>query len=82
MTLRLSTVSPVNMMVSVIQYYNNEAAKTDADRLLLVVINAATGFHTASSKALVLGLGERKRRDKTEVYYIRVSIPFYCCESF
>lgn len=55
------------------------AAKTDGDRLLLVVINVATGFHTASSKALVLGLGERKRRDKTEVYYIRVSIPFPAC---
>lgn len=80
MMLRLSTVSPVNMMVSVIQYYNVfYGSKTYADPLLLVVIHAASGFHTASSKALVLGLGERRKRDKTEVYYIRVSIPSHSC---
>lgn len=52
---------------------------TDADRLASVVINTGPGFHTASSKALVLGLGERRKRDKTEVYYIHVPIPSHYC---
>lgn len=67
------------MMVIVIQYYNIHGSMTYADRLLLVVINTALSFHTASSRALILGLGERKKSDKTEVYYIHVTTPSHCC---
>jgi nucleoside-diphosphate-sugar epimerase len=44
-------------------------------RCCLVVIGAASGFHAASARALVLGLGDRKgsKRNKREVHYIHTS---------
>lgn len=51
---------------------------TDADRLASVVINTGPGFYPALSKALILGLGDRRKREKTEVYYIHVPIPSHC----
>jgi len=38
-----------------------------------VVIHTASGFHTASAKALILGLAERKRQTGKDVYYIHTS---------
>ena len=41
-----------------------------------VVIHTASGFHTASAKALILGLGERKKETGNKVHYIHVVGPF------
>ncbi|KAE8444805.1 hypothetical protein EG329_014265 [Mollisiaceae sp. DMI_Dod_QoI] len=38
-----------------------------------VVIHAASGFHTLSARALVLGLAQRKKKTGKEVYYIHTS---------
>ncbi|TVY27824.1 Uncharacterized protein LHYA1_G003089 [Lachnellula hyalina] len=38
-----------------------------------VVIHTASGFHTASAKALILGLGERKKASGKEVHFIHTS---------
>lgn len=40
--------------------------------LWLVVINTATSFHTGAAKALVLGLGQRRKTTGKEVYYFHV----------
>jgi hypothetical protein len=40
---------------------------------LVVVIHAASGFHTLSARALILGLAQRKQDTGKEVYYIHVS---------
>jgi hypothetical protein len=39
----------------------------------IVVIHTASGFHTGAAKALVLGLGQRKKATGQEVYYFHVS---------
>jgi hypothetical protein len=41
--------------------------------LRLVVINTASGFHTRAAKALVLGLGQRRKATGLEVHYFHVS---------
>lgn len=38
-----------------------------------VVIHTASGFHTASAKALIEGLGDRKRDTGKDVYYLHTS---------
>ncbi|TVY56105.1 Uncharacterized protein LCER1_G001958 [Lachnellula cervina] len=38
-----------------------------------VVIHTASGYHTASAKALILGLGERKKATGKEVHFIQTS---------
>jgi hypothetical protein len=40
--------------------------------LHLVVIHAASGFHTLSARALILGLAQRKKQTGREVHYIHV----------
>ena len=40
-----------------------------------VIINTALGYHEASAKAMILGLGRRKRRVEKDTYYIHV-----CCQ--
>jgi hypothetical protein len=42
--------------------------------LILVVIHAASGFHTLSARALILGLAKRKEKTGREVHYIHVSL--------
>lgn len=37
-----------------------------------VVINAASGFHPGAAKALVLGLGQRRKATGKPVYYFHV----------
>ena len=44
-----------------------------------VVIHTADGFHTASAKALILGLGDRKKLTGNTVHYIHVSVPSLHC---
>ena len=39
-----------------------------------VVINTASTFHTASAKAMIVGLGERKKQTKQAVHFIHVSL--------
>jgi len=41
--------------------------------LRLVVINTASGFHKGAAKALVLGLGQRRKATGQEVHYFHVS---------
>jgi hypothetical protein len=41
--------------------------------LRLVVINTASGFHTGAAKALLLGLGQRRKATGQEVHYFHVS---------
>jgi hypothetical protein len=43
--------------------------------VLIVIINAATGYHGASAKALILGLGSRKKRTGRDTYLIHVRTP-------
>ncbi|KFZ14309.1 hypothetical protein V501_03296 [Pseudogymnoascus sp. VKM F-4519 (FW-2642)] len=38
-----------------------------------VVIHCASGFHTLSARALILGLAQRKKQTGNEVYYIHTS---------
>ncbi|OCK84964.1 hypothetical protein K432DRAFT_431910 [Lepidopterella palustris CBS 459.81] len=38
-----------------------------------IVIHTASGFHSGSAKALILGLGERKRSTGKDIYYIHSS---------
>lgn len=38
-----------------------------------IVIHTATGFHTGSAKALILGLGDRKKNTGNSVHYIHTS---------
>lgn len=38
----------------------------------IVVINTASAFHTNGAKALLLGLGDRKKETGKEVFYIHV----------
>ncbi|RFU29850.1 hypothetical protein B7463_g6514, partial [Scytalidium lignicola] len=38
-----------------------------------VVIHTASGFHTESARSLILGLAERKKQTRNEVYYIHTS---------
>jgi uncharacterized protein YbjT (DUF2867 family) len=38
-----------------------------------IVINTADSFHPPSAKALILGLGERKKQTGGKVYFIHVS---------
>ena len=38
-----------------------------------VVINTASSWHTAAAEALILGLGDRKKKTGEEVYYIHTS---------
>jgi hypothetical protein len=45
---------------------------------ITVVIHTASGFHTASARALILGLGERKKETGNKVHYIHVLTPFHC----
>lgn len=62
---------PVNMMVS----HSNDQEQQKL-MLLPVVIHTASGYHTASAKALILGLGERKKATGKEVHFIQVSCSF------
>ena len=38
----------------------------------VVVIHAASGFHTLSARALILGLAQRRKQTGKEVHYIHV----------
>jgi hypothetical protein len=40
--------------------------------LCSVVINTASGFHSEAARALVLGLGQRRKATGQEVYYFHV----------
>ena len=38
----------------------------------IVVVNCALGYHPGSAKALIEGLGDRKRRTGKDVHYVHV----------
>jgi len=38
-----------------------------------IVINSASGYHTGAAKALILGLGQRKKATGKEVYYFQTT---------
>lgn len=40
-----------------------------------IVVHCATGLHTTSAVALVLGLGDSMKESRKQTYYIHVSIP-------
>ncbi|KAH8882150.1 NAD(P)-binding protein [Thozetella sp. PMI_491] len=63
-----------NLQVYTIQDLDDSAAITAAASENDIVIHAASGYHTPSAKALIEGLGERKRQNpNAEVYYIHTS---------
>jgi hypothetical protein len=63
-------VPQVNMIVGILM---KRVIKATADGIIQVVINTASGFHTGAAKALVLGLGQRRKATGKDVYYFHVS---------
>jgi nucleoside-diphosphate-sugar epimerase len=51
----------------------DSAALTAAASQHDIVINTASGFHTGAAKALILGLGQRKRNTGNDVYFIHTT---------
>jgi nucleoside-diphosphate-sugar epimerase len=52
---------------------DDSAALTAAASQHDIVINTASGFHTGAAKALILGLGQRKRDTGNDVYFIHTT---------
>lgn len=58
-----------------ISYQTAYSIKTIVVDINPVIVNCASGYHTASAKALITGLGMRSRRLEKECHYIHVKTP-------
>ena len=42
--------------------------------VIVVIMGCVSGYHPTSAKAMIEGLGERKRRTNKDVHYIHVGL--------
>ncbi|OTB06213.1 hypothetical protein M426DRAFT_319281 [Hypoxylon sp. CI-4A] len=67
------TLRSAGIRTIVIDDLGNAAALKEAASEHDIVMHLAIGFHTTSARALIGGLGERKRKTGSDVHYIHLS---------